>query len=1572
MKKQLVLICLFLLSTLGISAQSIYYTESSKGTINRASMGPSAFAFPTVLQSGLNTLGPLVVAQQRSKMYYLREGGSELIRATLATAAQESVVITEGAMAELANIAFDNDDNGIWAANGPEVGGIKFIPNNNENGGSDFSIDLGPYSNDVITDVEVNNDEGTFYFIDYDESAVIGMTIGSTAVDFYFPLTWPLMIDLDQVNNFLYVIDELPGGQVLRRIDLNNLTISGTIENLGSTSIDDMKVYPGFNKVYFSRYNTGIFSVPTTGGAVSTELSLPASGQIFFDIQFDFTLPTVNTLSPVNGAANIATDGTFGIVFSESVKISTAAGSAAETGIRVMRTSDNAEVAYLDRASAFVVTNGTNTVSFSFPTPLDANTSYYILIGNKVFSDFSSNNFAGISGTSTWTFTTLQGVALNQPNAVACFGTYKSYPAITITETDPGNFKPGTSVTVFFTFSSTGYLLENTTGTITATGDDITINSFLIGTNQIRITYTITGTTSIDAITISGMRINTNDELNPPTTLIRSTGTGVIDGLEVNKMIATISSQAQPPEPGITFPSGSVVCLDDDATTKTVTGLGTFQRWFTANNLLPASFINPLNDRATVSMSELGIDTSVPGIHTRYVRQNVGGCISLATQIDFEVMDLANDLAVDATPQSNCVPPNGLGVVTDLSSNPVTGYDFQWSDEAMNNISTASTLTGMVAGNYNVRVRHQVSGCQTVLPFAIADGTVLPVVNSPSGEVCEDVAGGSTTNVDLTTYNSTITGVAPNLSVSWKDASDNLVSNAVVSSNDVYTYVVTSTATGCVTEGDMVFTVRPSPSVAAAGSDQSVCSASANLEATTPISGTGSWSIITGVGGFLGNASSPTSTFTGVDGSSYLLRWTVTTNALCGSSSDDVAVAFIAVPTTSVAGSDQAVCGTSVILAGNTPVVGTGSWSVVAGSGGSFATTTSPTSEFTGVAGTVYTLRWTITGSCTNSTDDVNITLVTPPTTSVAGPDLAICGNSATLAANAPTVGTGAWTIVSGAGGSFADASSPASDFSGTTGTSYTLRWTVSNPGCAASSDDVVVVLNGSPTTAGAGTDQNICGTSLALTANTPTVGTGEWTVVTGTGGSFANATVPTTTFTGTAGTTYSLRWTIANGGCPSSSDDVSVTLVAPPTIANAGSNLLVCNTSTPLAANTPAVGSGSWSVVTGTGGSFTNASSPTSTFSGTAGVAYTLRWTITNGSCTPSTDDITVTLSNPLTVAQAGADQTACGTSVALGANTPTSGTGSWSIISGVGGSVTSPGNAGSAFTGILGRTYTLRWTIARAGCPSSTDDVSVTLNSAPTGTAVINNPPALCEGSSTILTVTGINGATSFEWTLPSGLTGSSTTSSINITAASGNGGQVSVAGVNNCGTGTGASVNVSVNNAPSLEISLPPTSLPEEVVTFAFTSDIPVQSVEWDLGDGTSSTDTSPQHSYGSPGNYSISLFAIGQNGCEGSATTVFAVSEEALLNDFAIKNIISANGDDKNRVLYIESLDRYPDNEVRFLDRWGVELFSSKNYQNDWEARGKDGQFLPAGQYICVVKLNGSGKVLSRTVSIIRGR
>ncbi len=571
-------------------------------------------------------------------------------------------------------------------------------------------------------------------------------------------------------------------------------------------------------------------------------------------------------------------------------------------------------------------------------------------------------------------------------------------------------------------------------------------------------------------------------------------------------------------------------------------------------------------------------------------------------------------------------------------------------------------------------------------------------------------------------------------------------------------------------------------------------------------------------------------------------------------------------------------CGlTSTTLAGNTPTVGTGAWSIVSGAGGSITTPSSPTSAFSGTAGTTYVLRWTISNSpCTASTDDVTITFQRNPTTANAGADQvgsSMCGlTSTTLAGNTPTIGTGAWSIVSGTGGSITTPSSPTSTFSGTAGTTYTLRWTISNSPCTASTDDVTITFQRNPTTANAGADQvgsSMCGlTSTTLAGNTPTIGTGAWSIVSGTGGSITTPSSPTSTFSGTAGTTYTLRWTISNSPCTASTDDVTITFQRNPTTANAGADQVgssMCGlTSTTLAGNTPTIGTGAWSIVSGSGGSITTPSSPTSTFSGTAGTTYTLRWTISNSPCTASTDDVTITFQRNPTTANAGADQVGssmCGlTSTTLAGNSPTIGTGAWSIVSGTGGSITTPSSPTSTFSGTAGTTYTLRWTISNSPCTASTDDVTITFLALPAQPTITpSGSTTFCIGGSVTLTSSA---GTSYLWS-----TGA-ITQSINVTASGSY--TVQVTNANGCQSVPSAATVVTVNALPSQ-----PTITPTGSTTFCIGGSVTLTSSAgtsylWSTGAITQSINVTTSGSY--------TVQVTNANGCQSvpSAATVVTVN------------------------------------------------------------------------------------------------
>ncbi len=669
------------------------------------------------------------------------------------------------------------------------------------------------------------------------------------------------------------------------------------------------------------------------------------------------------------------------------------------------------------------------------------------------------------------------------------------------------------------------------------------------------------------------------------------------------------------------------------------------------------------------------------------------------------------------------------------------------------------------------------------------------------------------------------------------------------------TYVLRWTITNgtCTASSDDVsitFDVN-TPTTANAGPDQSICNTTTTLAANTAVVGTGAWSIVSGTGGSFGNAASPTSTFTGTAGTTYILRWSISTGGSCVPSTDDVTVAFEVTPTTANAGTDQSVCASTATLTGNTATIGTGTWTIISGTGGSFADDNDPATVFTGTAGQTYVLQWTIANSCGTSSDQVTIELEAAPTTANAGPDQTVCG-PATLAANSPTVGIGQWTIVSGTGGNLADDADPATTFTGTAGTTYVLRWTVTNGSCAPSTDDVSITFDiNTPTTANAGPDQSVCGTSTPLAANTAIIGTGQWTIVSGAGGSFGDDAVPTTTFTGTAGTTYVLRWTIT-GSCATTFDDVEVVFEQAPTPANAGPDQTVCGPAT-LAANTPAIGTGQWSIVSGTGGSFADDTNPTTTFSGTGGTTYVIRWTISNGSCTPSTDDVSITFDiNTPTTANAGPDQSVCNTSTALAANNPVVGTGAWSIVSGAGGNFGDASSPTSTFTGTAGTTYVLRWTISTTGtCTPSTDDVTITFDIAPT-VADAGPDQSVCATTVTLAANTAASGTGT--WTIVSGTGGSFADDNDPATVFTGTAGQTYVLQwtiANTCAS-TSDQVTIELEAAPT-----PANAGPDQTVcgpaTLAANAPV-VGTGQWTVVSGTGGVfadDSSPTTTFSGTG-------------------------------------------------------------------------------------------------------------------------
>jgi len=509
---------------------------------------------------------------------------------------------------------------------------------------------------------------------------------------------------------------------------------------------------------------------------------------------------------------------------------------------------------------------------------------------------------------------------------------------------------------------------------------------------------------------------------------------------------------------------------------------------------------------------------------------------------------------------------------------------------------------------------------------------------------------------------------------------------------------------------------------------------------------------------------------------------------------------------------DQTVCVNSLITNIVYSIGGGGTGAGVTGlptglsgsfSGATFTITGSPS-----VSG-VFPYTVTTTGNCTQTSANGTITVRAAQLPN-AGPDQTgsgMCGiTTTTLAANAPEEGTGFWSIESGTGGSITNVNSPTSTFTGIAGTTYVLRWTISNPPCASSYDDVTITFHQSPTTANAGPDQtgsDMCGlTTTTLAANTPSIGTGNWSIVSGSDGSIEDPSNPSSTFSGLAGTTYTLRWTISNPPCASSTDDVTITFQQDPS-APAVSDIIQPSCTLPTGSVTlsglPAAG---WTIVRTPGGNTYPGTGVSTTISGLVPGTYTFTVTNLNG-CTSVPSASVVINAQPLvpTAPSVGTiTQPTCTNStgsVSLG-DLPD---GSWTITRSPGG-VTTMASGNSIIIGDLpaGETYTFTVTNS-SGC-TSTASAPVVIGAqpqTPTAPVIGNITHPTCEVSTGSVALSGL--PASGTWTLtrfPDNMTftGTGTTSTVSGLAA---GTTYFFTVTNSLGCTSPVSDNVPVNTQP-----------------------------------------------------------------------------------------------------------------------------------------------------------------------------
>lgn len=269
---------------------------------------------------------------------------------------------------------------------------------------------------------------------------------------------------------------------------------------------------------------------------------------------------------------------------------------------------------------------------------------------------------------------------------------------------------------------------------------------------------------------------------------------------------------------------------------------------------------------------------------------------------------------------------------------------------------------------------------------------------------------------------------------------------------------------------------------------------------------------------------------------------------------------------------------------------------------------------FTPASTQTYTVTGTAANGCTG-TAQTTVTVNAAPILSINASTNTVCGGTpVTLTAS----GANSYSWNNGISNGVA--------FTPNTTQTYTVTGTAAN-GCTGTAQTTVNV-NAAPT--------------LSISASANTVCAGTAVTLTGSGAnsySWNNGVTNGVTFYPNGTQTYTVTGTNSNG-C-SNTASTTVTVLSNP-VANAGSSQtgsLTCGLNqVTLGANTPSAGqTGTWTVFSGSGGSFSNPNSPTSTFTGNYGQAYTLQWTVSNGQCSTSYQKL-VTFNQPNDASLAGA----------------------------------------------------------------------------------------------------------------------------------------------------------------------------------------------------------------------------------------------------------------------------------------------------------------------------------------------
>ncbi|TBW30375.1 LamG-like jellyroll fold domain-containing protein [Gramella sp. KN1008] len=240
-------------------------------------------------------------------------------------------------------------------------------------------------------------------------------------------------------------------------------------------------------------------------------------------------------------------------------------------------------------------------------------------------------------------------------------------------------------------------------------------------------------------------------------------------------------------------------------------------------------------------------------------------------------------LFAKAVPNELLCHGDNVGTINVTASGGMSPYQYSITSQSTG-YQSGNVFNNLNAGDYTVWVKDyngeiyeipSVTINQPSHPLTLETSVINPVCFGELGEASVSASGG-------TPFES-----GEPYQYLWNDASEQTTSTATGLSAGEYTITVID-ANGCQAIKTVTLTQPEELTVAETGEDQIFgCGFNTtNLEANTPVTGSGEWTIVSGTGGTITEPSNPNSEFTGTNGS-YTLRWTIShPDGTCASTSE--------------------------------------------------------------------------------------------------------------------------------------------------------------------------------------------------------------------------------------------------------------------------------------------------------------------------------------------------------------------------------------------------------------------------------------------------------------------------------------------------------------------------------------------------------------------------------------------------------------------------------------------------------------------------------------------------------------